>query len=253
MSRTETTERADRSARWSGADLLAALDFAVAYFEPFVPELNALNVFPVPDGDTGTNMFLTLQAAGREADRLGPGGSAGEVLAAAAHGALMGARGNSGVILYQSLTGLAEALQGEPVVTGAGLAAGLTRAGELVYQAVLKPVEGTMLTVMREAGAAARRAAEAEHSLGPVLDAALAGAETALARTPEQLPILRQAGVVDAGGRGVVVFLAGLRAFVNGESLDHGVAQPAKPLGQAMSFLDIPEIVHDAEEFGYCP
>ncbi|HET7037100.1 MAG TPA: DAK2 domain-containing protein [Thermomicrobiaceae bacterium] len=253
-SRTETPERAERTERWSGADLLAALGIAVSHFEPFVPELNALNVFPVPDGDTGTNMYLTLQAAEREAARRAPRGDtgAGEMLAAAAQGALMGARGNSGVILYQALAGLAEALAHEPVVTGAGLAAGLSRAGELVYQAVLKPVEGTMLTVIREAGVAARRAAETKPAIGPVLDAALAGAEAALARTPEQLPILRQAGVVDAGGRGVVVLLAGLRAFLSGETLQYTAVQPAEPVARSMSFLDIPEIVHDAGEFGYC-
>src|SRR5690606_12451111 len=250
-------EEVDRERRWSGAALIGALETAVAHFEPHVTAVNALNVFPVPDGDTGTNMFLTIQAAVREAQRLNHGSQAraDEVLAGAAHGALMGARGNSGVILYQILAGIAESCQGAAHLDGRVLAAGLRRAADLAYRAVVNPVEGTMLTVIRAAAEAAEIAAAKDSSLSTVLAAALDTAEDTVRRTPELLDILRQAGVVDAGGQGLAILLAGLQRFAEGTTLsipsDETVPVSTAPAAE-MDFLDHLDELHDAEEFGYC-
>jgi dihydroxyacetone kinase-like predicted kinase len=206
---------AERQVHWSGETLLQALETAAAYFAPQVPSVDALNVFPVPDGDTGTNMYETLKAACQEGRRAGHDRDrlVGRVLAAVAHGALMGARGNSGVILYQFLAGLAKAAEGAAELDGRTFASGLRRASELAYGAVINPVEGTMLTVIRAAADGAEQAVRSDDTLSAVLEAAVTGADIALARTPELLEILRQAEVVDAGGRGIVILLDGLHRF----------------------------------------
>ncbi|SBT37507.1 DAK2 domain-containing protein [Micromonospora narathiwatensis] len=185
-------------------------------------EIDDLNVYPVPDGDTGTNLVLTLtsaqQALAMDLDTLPDDGHTphGHALRLMAQGALLGARGNSGVILSQILRGLADALAAAPAVRGRQLAAGLTAATTAAYAAVAHPVEGTLLTVV----AAAARAAEQTESddLPAVVRAAAAGAARALARTPEQLPALARAGVVDAGGRGLCLLLDALVEVVTGES-----------------------------------
>lgn len=202
-------------------------------------EIDALNVYPVPDGDTGTNLFLTLEAGmaevealfnreardnrdardGRDSDDPGLPGT----IRALAHGALMGARGNSGVILSQLLRGMADQIEAEyrdALAEGAERASGpvlrraLRRAAEEAYVAVARPVEGTMLTVAR---AAATGCEEAEDDLTAVVRGAASAARDALARTPEQLDVLRRAGVVDAGGRGLCVLFDALVAVVTGE------------------------------------
>ncbi|MGN6252221.1 MAG: DAK2 domain-containing protein [Marmoricola sp.] len=178
-------------------------------------EIDALNVYPVPDGDTGTNLYLTVQAArdaAREAARLaapGPDGLA-SVLTAYARGALLGARGNSGVILSQLIGALFRTMAraGAQERSAEVFAAGLSDAADAAYAAVGRPVEGTMLSVARAAADAAGRAAEAEGvRLAEVVTTAAAAAAEALARTPEQMQLLRDAGVVDAGGRGLCVVL----------------------------------------------
>jgi len=172
--------------------------------------IDALNVFPVPDGDTGTNLWMTLTASYRQA-RLALPGSLPAIGRAAAQGALVGARGNSGVIFSQLVAGFVQHVeeQGDPEeLDGAGLARALKRAAEQAYRAVPEPVEGTMLTVAREAASAAMRRAEGgDAELREVLLAALAAAQRALWNTPSQLPQLAQAGVVDAGGLGLVLVL----------------------------------------------
>lgn len=247
----------DRRRRWSGAALIEALETTAAHFEPHVAAINALNVFPVPDGDTGTNMFLTLQAAVREAQKLSHTAAtrAEAILESAARGALMGARGNSGVILYQILAGIAEGSRGADVLDGAHLAAGLRRAADLAYRAVVEPVEGTMLTVTRAAADAAERAAQGNGSLAGVLNAAVEGAERALQQTPKLLEILRQAGVVDAGGRGLVVLFTGLQRFVEGTTLTVSTTETvplSSPLASSMPFLDQIDTLHGCDPFGYC-
>ncbi|HEX7189927.1 MAG TPA: DAK2 domain-containing protein [Actinomycetes bacterium] len=182
-------------------------------------EIDELNVYPVPDGDTGTNLHLTVAAAVdalSDAD-LSAGATPGEVLAALAHGALLGARGNSGVILSQMVRGLADAVADEAGPVGPdGVARALTLAADAAYAAVAQPVEGTMLTVAREAARAAQVADGAADGLAGVVTRAAAGARVALARTPEQLETLRRAGVVDAGGRGVCVLMDALVSVVTG-------------------------------------
>jgi DAK2 domain fusion protein YloV len=170
-------------------------------------ELNRLNVYPVPDGDTGTNMALTLESVVGELPA--DGADMQQVCAAIKHGSLMGARGNSGVILSQILRGLADTFAPLETVSARDLVAGLRRATDAAYQAVLRPVEGTILTVVRLAAESVEEAyATGEGSLGDVLDRAAGAAREAVARTPDLLPVLRDAGVVDAGGRGFELLLA---------------------------------------------
>ena len=182
---------------------------AVAALEAARSEIDDLNVYPVPDGDTGTNLLLTLRAAD-DAVRTDPPGDLAATLGSMARGAVLGARGNSGVIASQVLRGLAEALPAAP--GGRDLAKALTRAAELAWEAVAEPVEGTMLSVIRAAAAAA-----AGDSLAEVARAAARGAAAALERTPDQLPVLARAGVVDAGGRGLCLVLEALASVVGGE------------------------------------
>ncbi len=178
-------------------------------------EIDALNVYPVPDGDTGTNLYLTLEATAEAAtDTPDTPDDLTVTLRRITHAALMGARGNSGVILSQLLRGIADALTASPVQDGAALRRGLARASELGYAAVAKPVEGTILSVAKAAATAA--ADSADDSLAAVATAAAEGAREALRRTPDQLDVLRRAGVVDAGGRGLCVVLDALVAVVTG-------------------------------------
>ena len=182
---------------------------AVAALEAARSEIDDLNVYPVPDGDTGTNLLLTLRAAD-EAVRTDPPGDLAATLGSMARGAVLGARGNSGVIASQVLRGLAESLGSAP--GGRDLAKALARAAELAWEAVADPVEGTMLSVVR----AAAEAATGE-SLAEVARGAARGAAAALERTPDQLPVLARAGVVDAGGRGLCLLLEALASVVGGE------------------------------------
>jgi hypothetical protein len=175
-------------------------------------EIDDLNVYPVPDGDTGTNLQLTMKSVAEAVDAA-PAGMATTV-GAMAHGALMGARGNSGVILSQLLRGLAEVLAEDETASAECVQRALIRATELAYAAVAAPVEGTVLTVAREAAASAAELGPAD--LAAVVKAAAAGATAALARTTDQLPQLRAAGVVDAGGRGLCVLLDVLEQVVTG-------------------------------------
>jgi len=199
-----------------GAGLLGAFRAAAAALEASVGEVNALNVFPVPDGDTGSNMMATVRAALAEAEALGPTVSAERVASAAAFGALMGARGNSGVITSQILRGLAEGLAGKTKFNALDLANALDQGTKAAYGAVAKPVEGTILTVIREASAAAVTAAEREPTLDGVLGTTVSAAHAAVAKTPSLLPILREAGVVDSGGQGLFRLLEGALAFLSG-------------------------------------
>jgi DAK2 domain fusion protein YloV len=200
-------------------DAPAVRDWATAVVAGLVAhreEIDRLNVYPVPDGDTGTNLVLTAQAAA-EALRSAPDSAAGGCLAAYARGAVLGARGNSGVILAELLRGLAGTDPELSTMDGARLAAGLARAAELAYAVVAKPVEGTILTVARQAAAAA--VAAAPGGLSAVVRAACAAAADALVETAAQLPALEQAGVVDAGGRGYLVILDALAGVVTGEGV----------------------------------
>ncbi|MDP9453485.1 MAG: DAK2 domain-containing protein, partial [Actinomycetota bacterium] len=213
--------------RLEPADLRAVL---VAYRDALRAHqeaLNRLNVYPVPDGDTGTNMALTVESVLGELEGTEP--ELASVCKAIAHGALMGARGNSGVILSQILRGLTSTFSSAEVVDGPTVARALVAASEGAYQAVGRPVEGTILTVVREASEAGTEAAgQAGATLAGVLEAARAGASSALERTPELLEVLRRAGVVDAGGSGFLLLLDAALCVV----ADRPVPEPPAPTGE---------------------
>jgi len=189
--------------------------------------LNRLNVYPVPDGDTGTNMALTVEAVVRELEDHGEGLAMGAVCRAVSHGSLMGARGNSGVILSQLLRGLAERLAATEEAGPEVLAAALVVASELATKAVVRPVEGTILTVARAAGEGATVAVEKDEGLLGVIEHAQRAARDALAKTPTMLEALARAGVVDAGGAGYVLFFDALLSALDGRAL------PLPPIGGA--------------------
>lgn len=242
------------AAVWNGLQLLDAVAVATTWLDANRERVNALNVFPVPDGDTGTNMALTMNAAVAEARGLTEDAQASATAVAAklAYGALMGARGNSGVILSQVLRGIASGVDGCDEIDGRDLAQALTSAKEMAYKAVMKPVEGTMLTVVRVAAEHAATSARKSPAMATVLAAAVKGAEEALAETPRQLDILRQAGVVDAGGQGIVYILDGIQRFATGESLPASPDDNDESLGERMDFLAKVEDLHGEDAFGYC-
>ena len=188
-----------------------------AWLEKSAPDINAINVFPVPDGDTGTNMVLTMQFALQEV-KSNSDSQASSVAKSLAHGALMGARGNSGVILSQCFGGLAKGLDGKASFDGGDFARALAAASRAAYKGIASPVEGTILTVLKDASKAAQEAGKNDAPLVSVLEAAVKGAEDSVARTPGLLPALRDAGVVDAGGQGLYVLLDGALQFLKGES-----------------------------------
>ncbi len=179
--------------------------------------INRLNVYPVPDGDTGTNMFRTLEAVVAEMDGAPP--DMAGTCDAISYGSLMGARGNSGVILSQILRGIASTLKPTDEPTAAAVADALDAAAKAASQAVLKPIEGTILTVARETAGAAREASANGASLSDVLRAARSAGRDTLARTPDMLPVLKEAGVVDAGGAGFLLLLDAALYVVDGEPL----------------------------------
>jgi DAK2 domain fusion protein YloV len=181
--------------------------------------INRLNVYPVPDGDTGTNMALTLDSVVAEVDQTATADDMVQVCTAISHGSLMGARGNSGVILSQVLRGLTTVMRDHARVDGEVFAAALSQAAKAAYGAVMRPVEGTILTVVREAAEAAEQAADAGRALVDVVQAAKTAGADALKRTPELLSVLKDAGVVDAGGAGFLLFLDALLHVTDGRSL----------------------------------
>jgi len=176
--------------------------------------LNALNVFPVPDGDTGTNMSHTIMAAAKEVYKLSTP-SVADVAKAASSGALRGARGNSGVITSQLFRGFAKGLEGKTTATAEDLAEALARSSEMAYKAVMKPKEGTMLTIARSFSEAAHEIAFDEEDIALCLKFVIERGDITLAKTPEMLPVLKQAGVVDSGGMGLVLLLKGALAAMD--------------------------------------
>ncbi len=228
----------------NGITLYEALQAGSAVLQAHVNEVNALNVFPVPDGDTGTNMSLTLRAALDEV-RDHDEAPAYEILRRVSHGALMGARGNSGVILSQILRGVARGLDEKATLTATDIAEALCEGAETAYKGVMKPVEGTMLTVIRETAQVAKHAAEESDAHAAMLTV-LQEAKASLARTPELLPVLAEAGVVDAGGQGLVCILEGILAYASGEApVQHGSTLAAAPE------LEVTAHVHPPEEEEY--
>ncbi|MBI4297616.1 MAG: DAK2 domain-containing protein [Chloroflexi bacterium] len=203
--------------------------------------IDSLNVFPVPDGDTGTNMLLTMRSTLAEASRCSERG-AGMVAQAMARGALMGARGNSGVILSQILRGMAQGLKGKERLDGPGLSLALKEAVAAAYKGVSQPVEGTILTVLREAAAAAQ--GQNGKDVVALMEMVVSEARASVLRTPHLLPVLRQAGVVDAGGQGLLAILEGALRYLRGERLDEEAEAPS-PSYRALAVLE-------EADYGYC-
>jgi len=229
-----------------GQELKRLLAAGTAWLEKNAPRINALNVFPVPDGDTGTNMLLTMQAAIAEvADD--PSHDAGHIARGISQGALMGARGNSGVILSQILRGFARALDGQSSFDGRGFAAAMREATNTAYNAVTNAVEGTILTVVREAADEAERAAQETQDLGVVLLRTVKAAQKAVEKTPTLLDKLREAGVVDAGGLGLQVILEGALRYLRGEPIEIEMPTESRAQIQKAGALSPEEM-----EYGYC-
>ncbi len=195
-------------------DIFAA---ATTWLEKSVPDIDALNVFPVPDGDTGTNMLLTMRSAVEEAYRA-PDHSASAVSAAMAKGALMGARGNSGVILSQIFRGLAQGLEKKDIFTSRDFADAFLQASKTAYKGLSNPVEGTILTVIREAAEAGEEKAKGNgDNLISLIETIVEAANSSLSNTPNLLPVLKDAGVVDAGGQGLYTIMEGALKYLKGE------------------------------------
>ena len=231
MTQTQTTEATQTTPppKWlqcNGHQLQKLANAALVWLEQNHQHVNALNVFPVPDGDTGTNMLLTMRSACKRAQDSDEA-NVGKMAETLAHGALMGARGNSGVILSQIWRGLAKGLKGKETFDAQDLANALQAASDTAYSGVMKPVEGTILTVIREGASEAADAAKKSLDLRFLLERVLERCKQALERTPEQLAILKQAGVVDSGGQGLVYILEGMLRYVYG--LMNGLNLSATP------------------------
>ena len=209
--------------------------------------INELNVFPVPDGDTGTNMTMTIMAAAAEVGSLGEPDM--ESLAKAiSSGSLRGARGNSGVILSQLLRGFTRSVKNSKELDAIDIAAAMEKGVETAYKAVMKPKEGTILTVAREAAAKAVELAETAEDLDTFFQSVIAHAEETLAKTPEMLPVLKEAGVVDSGGQGLLEVYHGAYDGFLGKEIDYTQFDKAK--GPAVTKIDAQT---EADiKFGYC-
>jgi len=231
----------------NGKELREMFGAATVWLEKLVPDINALNVYPVPDGDCGTNMLFTMRASLAEAT-LRANGSVSSVAQAMARGALMGARGNSGVILSQIWRGLASGLKSQSTMDGKAFAAALEEASRSAYQALSKPVEGTILTVIRESASAARRTAADHEGLVEVLEKTVAAARDSVVKTPELLSVLKDAGVVDAGGHGLYTLLEGALLYVREETDGRS---PRLVAGDAAAAAR-PEPTVEEEAYGYC-
>src|SRR5213080_1645219 len=219
------SQRPRRISVFDGQDLKKAMLAGAASLEEHREIINALNVFPVPDGDTGSNLYATVQAAFRDVINC-EDTSAGVISAKLAHGALLGARGNSGVIFSQILRGLAQGLDKKQTFSALDLALALDEAQRLAYRAVIKPVEGTILTVVRETAEAAMASAKRGDDLVMMMQESIVAARQAVARTPDLLPTLKQAGVVDSGGQGFCTILEGIWRYIRGEAAQLELTTP---------------------------
>ena len=208
--------------------------------------VNALNVFPVPDGDTGTNMTLTMQSAWNEIANLGTR-NVGEMAAAVAKGALMGARGNSGVILSQLWRGFSRGLHGAEVLDGPTLVKGFVEARDTAYKGVVRPVEGTILTVSKDIASAAEAALAETQDPIEILERVVPAADLSVQNTPELLPVLKQAGVVDSGGKGLFFIFEGMLRYFNGEPLDVPTVS-VQPMS-AMNMQNAMESVEEGQDY----
>jgi len=236
----------------SGQDLREMFEAATGWLEKSSSDIDALNVFPVPDGDTGTNMLLTMRSTIEEAYRA-PDRSASAVAQAMAKGALMGARGNSGVIMSQILRGLAQSLAEKESFNAVELSEALQQSATLAYQGLSNPVEGTMLTVIKEVAAAAQTQVDDDGGdLIPVMEAVVSAAEESVANTPNLLQVLREAGVVDAGGQGLYTILEGALRYLKGETELMRFRKP-QIIVSDIHATKLPQMIAaDEVPYGYC-
>lgn len=245
---TVDTERVDnlRKKTINGQSMKRLVEAGMIWLRVNQQTVNALNVFPVPDGDTGTNMTLTMQSAWNEIKDSGHR-KIGEMAAGVAKGALMGARGNSGVILSQIWRGFARAVHERETLDGESLAKGFAEARDTAYKGVVKPVEGTILTVIRGVADATEAALQSTSDAITILEVAVRAADEAVQRTPDLLPLLKQAGVVDSGGKGLFFILEGMLRHVYGESLEAPLMS-VQPIS-AMSLQGALEEVEEGQDY----
>ena len=244
----------DTKARLDGAGLVAMFTAAAAALQRNIEPINDLNVFPVPDGDTGTNMYLTMKSG---IDDLGGlnAPTVSDVASAFYSGTFMGARGNSGVILSQFFKGFSEGFDGKSECGSDDLARACDLAREHAYKSVANPVEGTMLTVIGSVADATREAAGEEHDMASVLGIASDRAAETVVRTTEMLPVLQEAGVVDAGGQGLAVIIEGMRRSAAGEDVTEAafdIQVPDVAPSASARVSDEFFAAHQDDEYGYC-
>ena len=237
----------------SGQELRDMFMVATDWLERNASDIDTLNVFPVPDGDTGTNMLLTMRSTLEEAYRA-PDHSTAAVSKAIAKGALMGARGNSGVILSQIWHGLAQGLEGKESCKGKDLANALQKAATEAYHGIDNPVEGTILTVMKDTAAAAKSQADSGcDDLISIMETSLSAARESVANTPNLLSVLREAGVVDAGGQGLYTILEGALRYLKGEAEELRTAKPGIIISSVPQAARTSQMIAaDEMPYGYC-
>jgi len=236
----------------SGQDLRDMFAAATSWLEKSSAEIDALNVFPVPDGDTGTNMLLTMRSTLEEAYRA-PDRSASAVSQAMAKGALMGARGNSGVILSQILRGLAQGLAEKESFNAVDLVNALQHSSTMAYKGISNPVEGTILTVIKEVAAAVQAQVSSDgDDIIPVMEAAVDAASESVANTPNLLQVLREAGVVDAGGQGLHTILDGALRYLRGETEQMRFRKPQIIVSDVHATRMPQMIAAEEVPYGYC-
>lgn len=248
LSDLQPTQRQDyvRNNPLDGQSLRTFLEAGLAWLRTNQATVNALNVFPVPDGDTGTNMVLTMQAAYDEVANSSER-NCGKMAHAIAHGALMGARGNSGVILSQLWRGFARALDNLDTLDAKSWALALAAARDTAYKGVVRPVEGTILTVSKDIAAAADAQLAESQDLEEMLEAIVEAADQSVQRTPELLPVLRDAGVVDSGGKGLFFILEGFLRFLRGQTLEIA-ASVVQPLAE-MKLENAMEAIEPGQDY----
>ena len=238
--------RSIREAPIDGKALKNLIEAGLTWLRTNQQLVNSLNVFPVPDGDTGTNMVLTMQSAYEEIANL-PERNFGKMAHAVANGALMGARGNSGVILSQLWRGFARGVDNQEILDGASLARAFALARDTAYRGVVRPVEGTILTVAKDMATAAEAALAETNDPFEILESVVAAADASVQHTPELLAVLKEAGVVDAGGKGLYFLLDGMLRLSKGQSLETAAAI-VQPLA-AMKLENTLEMIEAGQDF----
>ena len=223
------------------------------FLEKHREAIDALNVFPVPDGDTGSNMFMTMQGAVKDLRTMPPSVTTGEVTDAVSRGALRGARGNSGVILSQLFRGFAKVAKDSVTLDSSTFAQALSEGSAAAYKAVMRPKEGTILTVSRMISEAVIEATRnTKIGMDELINVMLSSGKVALAMTPELLPVLKEAGVIDSGGKGLLTIYHGFAAALSGEEIEAYVFEEEEEQTQLNDAVDLNVFSTDTIEFGYC-